>query len=246
MSSSPLLSLSLLLQQRSHVLPRRAPPATDCLAQPCRDARGHWRRATGTWPIVCGMWHTAGPAPAPAGSHSTHTGSQLCRPLTSGTTKSHLLAWRMPMVASCSTEQLPLSSYSMFNIWCGKENEFFLPIWQSAQGCTSAQNLLPREVRIHMSQVSASWRGSSAEMDTVELGHKKSISCPLPPVAEVGASIRNSSAPGHSPHQRNPFVSLDTSHKLFQDYLTSLKLQSYSNPYALFPSCSLQKYLAPV
>lgn len=109
-------------------LPRRAPPAIDCLAQPCRDARGHWRRATGTWPIVCGMWHTAGPAPAPAGSHSTHTGSQLCRPLTSGTTKSHLLAWRMPMVASCSTEQLPLSSYSMFNIWCGKENEFFLPI----------------------------------------------------------------------------------------------------------------------
>ena len=79
----------------------------------------------------------------------------------------------MLMVALCFTEQLPLSSYSMFNIWCGNENEFFPPFDSLLRAAQLPRASCPREVRIHMNQVSVSWRGSSAATDTVELGCKK-------------------------------------------------------------------------
>lgn len=102
---------------------RPAQGSTSCYRLPST-ARAGMLEGTGEEQPVHGTWDTAGPVPAPAGSPSTHTGAQLCRPPASGAAESHLLAWRMLMAAACFTQQLPLSSYSRFSIRRGKENEF--------------------------------------------------------------------------------------------------------------------------
>lgn len=58
-SSSPLLSPPLFLQQLSHTLLWRAPPATGHQHSLCGDAGGHRGRATGTCHVAHGTWHMA-------------------------------------------------------------------------------------------------------------------------------------------------------------------------------------------
>lgn len=79
------------------------------------------------------------------------------------------------MVAARFTQQLPLSSYSMFSIQHGKENEFSPPFDSLLRAAA-----LPREVGSQAKQRSLGWRGGSAAAGAVESG-----SCPLPPVAEA-------------------------------------------------------------
>lgn len=138
-SSFPLPSLSLLLQQWPSIVPRWAPPMTDCLAQlvqGCWRARG--QLACGEWYAAYGPWqdwyhpHLRAPAPSQGPSFTDPWPRHKQGPT------SHL---SMLKVSPRFPVQLLLRScWAEYLEW--QRKWVFPPVWQPVQGCTSVQNLL--------------------------------------------------------------------------------------------------------